>query len=183
MRYLNRNRITRGSGIATGGTNDPTGLATYSAIITLTQSFEILEVLDLNTVRIDTSLLDLFATNQTVRIDGSTPPGDVATNDGLYFVDSAILGSDPTTTDVRFFFGNLVEDLPENGRLHLVTDVRVTHNLDTEDIIYRVKNVETGATVSLTDDSTDRNVLVLRTPFPETPEVGDFRISIVGFNR
>lgn len=172
MRVVNRNRYIRGNTEnATQGGNG-SNVAVYTEVIQLTQSFDIIQVIDATTVQITFGDPLPFPQGQLAIIDGST----TGTNDGLYEVDSvAVLGVD--VMNVTFTEANLTVGLLEDGLLHIVRDVQVQHDLDTVDVVYRLKNITTGATTLLNDDSTDNNLLILK---PQVPVVGDFRISVFG---
>ena len=169
MRVANRNRYIRGNAIQENGGGN---VAVYTEVIQLTQSFDILQVVNATTVQIAFDDPLPFPQGQLAIIEGST----TQTNDGLYEVDSvAVLGVN--VMNVTFTEANLTVGLLENGLFHIVRNVPVQHGLNTEDIVYRLKNIATGATTLLNDDSTDNNILILK---PQVPVVGDFRISVFG---
>ncbi len=181
MRYLNKHSRIIKAGTAVKASNPPTRILTYSESFTRTRSFGIVSVSNFRTIQLDTADSQLFVPNQTVRIEGSTAGEGAGINDGLYFVETVSLVNDSTQTEIRFFFANLADGLSENGQLHIARDVRIQHNLSTANLIYRVHKVESGESVTLPDDSMDNNALILRSPFPETPETGIFHIAVIGF--
>lgn len=174
MRYLNgRNRITRAGGSGSGnGGGGSHPVATYSQVLNLTQSFDILQVIDALSIKVDTGEQSLFPQGEIVVINGS----DSGTNDGLYEVDTTLVLPGGTEMNITFKEANLTTGLPEDGLAHVATDIDVQHDLDTEDIIYRLKNVATGSTVLIDDDSSDKNHLILK---PNVPVTGSFRISVI----
>lgn len=176
MRYINRNRFVRGN---TGGSSQGGGqgdVSVYSQVIQLTQSVDIIQVIDDETVQIASDEVTLFPQGQVMLIDGSSDGEATGINDGLYEVASAqVIGAD--VMNITFTKANLTPGLPENGLAHIAQNITVQHWLDSQDIVYRLKKVATGETTIVDDDSSDNNNLILK---PQVPVIGDFRLTVLG---
>ncbi|MDH5382893.1 MAG: hypothetical protein OEW75_18710 [Cyclobacteriaceae bacterium] len=175
MRYINRNRFVRGNSSASsqGGGQ----VSVYSEVIKLTQFFDIIQVINPTTIQIAFNQPAIFPSGQIVAIDGSIGGITPTNNDGIFEVDYSLAVFGANLMNVTFKEANLLTGLIEYGLVHIRTSIPVQHNLDTEDVAYRLKNVATGATTFVNDDSSDRNILLLK---PQVPVLGDFRISIFG---
>lgn len=176
MRYVNRNRFVRGN---TGGSSQGGGqgeVSLYSQVIQLTQSVDIIQVIDDETIQIDSDEVALFPQGQIVLINGSSDGEATGINDGLYEVASTQV-IDADIMNITFTKANLTPGLPENGLAHIAQNVTVQHGLDTQDIVYRLKKATTGETTLVDDDSSDNNNLILK---PQVPVIGDFRLTVLG---
>lgn len=176
MRYINRNRFVRGNtGESSQGGNGG-DVSVFSQVIQLTQSVDIIQVIDDETIQVASDEVALFPQGQVVLINGSSDGEVTGINDGLYEVASTqVIGVD--VMNITFVQANLTPGLPENGLAHIAQNVSVQHGLDTQDIVYRLKKVATGETTIIDDDSSDNNNLILK---PQVPVIGDFRLTVLG---
>ena len=175
MRYINRNRFVRGN--SSGNSQGGGDVSVYSEVIQLTRFFDIIQVINPTTIQIAFNSPALFPSGQLVSIFGSSGAITPTNNDGLFEVDYSLAVFGANLLNVTFKEANFLTLLIENGLAHIGAAIPVQHNLDTEDIVYRLKNVATGATTFVNDDSSNKNMLILK---PQLPVLGDFRISIFG---
>lgn len=174
--YPGQHRISIFGVIESVPANDT--IKTYFEEFELTQGYDIIEIVNENTLKVAASSIDPFIGNGInepfAAIDGS----EGGVNDKLFNVDGATLTA-PNEVELNLS-DELNQTLSENGDLHMAVSYNVTHNLNDEDLIYRLEHKPTGETLELADNVTDNNVIVFN---PSIPRPGTHRISVFSFKK
>ncbi|MFY0689137.1 MAG: hypothetical protein JXQ90_18350 [Cyclobacteriaceae bacterium] len=152
------------------GMVEPLHLKKHTAQVTLTESFDIIDVIDRNELVVAGDVTDKIENRTVILINGST----AGTNDSVKIVRSTIVESGNTKLTIRR--GNLDANLAEDGQVHIAKEVNIEHFLGTKAITFSLRNVATGESVDTSDKVIDEDNLVL---MPSSPSLGDYLVTIV----
>lgn len=139
--------------------------------ISLTESFNIIDVTDAETLEVEGDQTLKLTAGRLLVINGSSGSG----NDKLFTVKGAVLNGESTTVTVQE--GGLATDLDVDGEVHITRTVSVNHGFGTKAILFQLRNFLTGeGNIAVNNNTPDNNTLELT---PQVPIVGSFLITIV----
>ena len=156
--------------MGSNGMVEPLHLRKHTAQVTLTESFDIVDVIDNNELVVEGDVTDKIENNTVILVDGSTG----GTNDGVNIVRATVVDGGNTKLTIRR--GRLNADLAEDGLVHIAKEVNIEHMLGSKAVTFSLRSVATGESVDAADRVVDEDNLIL---MPNTPSLGEYLVTIV----
>jgi len=146
-------------------------LKKYEEQVSLTDSFNIIDVIDAETIEVEGDQTQKLTDGKLFVINGSSG----GANDKLFTVKGTVLNGESTTVAVQE--GGLATDLDVDGEVHIARIVTINHKLGTRSIGFHIRNFLTGdGNISVSNNTPDDDTLILT---PQVPVVGSFLVTIV----
>ncbi|MDW3191898.1 MAG: hypothetical protein R8G66_06025 [Cytophagales bacterium] len=171
MRNLKSTRFIRGHSPQEDNSDSSAAVVRkFTEIITLSESFEILSVIDRQLV-IGGNITGMVNRHDTILINGSTD----AINDQNNTVWEATL--EASNTRLTLSNSNLQDNLVDNGYLYLAKEVIIQHDLDAQGVVISLHSIDTGVSIPISYQIIDINNLKL---VPDLPLIKEFLAVVVG---